>query len=518
MSNENIDIITLANRVANEKENIRKAIENRGVSIPETTPLNQYPAKIMAIDTENVATDVYFAGDQDESGPNMLFNGNYGIISPGALESNQEIETVDFNNVSTVGDTAFEDCTNLASFTGDHLKYVGNNAFHRTGLTSLNNSHIEYIGSGAFSDCGSLSTVNTHEAKLDSSAFQNCNNMTSFTSNAEVIPSDCCYSAGNLTSLSIPSAKTIGNHAFYYMGSTAYNADNSTRYAVSLPEATSVNSYAFYNCAGLNSFSAPKVTRLADYSLQYSISRLNSLDISNVEYIGNYVFNASTYMPAVQSSGLNIPKCSYIGDYNFNKNYGSYDEGFFPELVVSNSGCTIGKNTFYYNVPRITVGKVTDVGEQSYFGIPKTTSTNRFEFPFETLRSAGRRSFYQGAYDLDFYVANNSMDFSMATHIGTGAGYDYAAFSNTNGQAPSKMHIEKIWVPSTCTNFYTFLGGMNASNPIHVYTDAAAGKSSWTFCTYASTDSRFTTGTSSPYVIIHYGTTHEDFENGTYNS
>ena len=40
MSNENIDIITLANRVANEKENIRQAIENRGVSIPETTRLS----------------------------------------------------------------------------------------------------------------------------------------------------------------------------------------------------------------------------------------------------------------------------------------------------------------------------------------------------------------------------------------------------------------------------------------------------------------------------------------------
>lgn len=522
MSNENIDIITLANRVANEKENIRQAIENRGVDIPETTPLNQYPAKIMAIDTENVATDVYFAGDQDESGPNMLFNGNYGTIAPGALEANQAIESVDFNYVSTVGDAAFEDCTNLTNFTGDHLKYIGNNAFSKTGLTSLDNSHIQYIGSGGFSECPSLTTVDTHNAKLGSSAFQDCSNMRSFTSNATTIPSSCCYRAVNMTSISLPNATKIGSDAFSGMGSTAFNSDNSVRYNVSLPSAVTIGSYAFYDNYGLQSFSAPNATHLGDWSLSYACRYLNSVDLSSVEYIGNNVFRVTddnAQIPFAVSTGLDLPNCQFIGSYNFYWTTGmSYSDPYLHHLRVSDDGCKIGEYTFRYSLPRQTYGKVTSVGRDSYYGIRSTSASDPFIFPFETLREASRNTFKLYTYDTEWHVLNNSMDFSMATYIGEGQSYDYAVFGpNNTNSAPSNMYIEKIWLPNSCINFYTFLAGRNSSNPIHVYTDASAGKSTWTFCNYQSTDSRFTTGTSNPFVIIHYNCTHQDFEDGTYN-
>lgn len=74
-----------------------------------------------------------------------------------------------------------------------------------------------------------------------------------------------------------------------------------------------------------------------------------------------------------------------------------------------------------------------------------------------------------------------------------------------------------MWIPSTCEKIYMNHQGYSASDPLHIYTDATAGKNTWYFGDYVSTDSRFTTGTSGPYIIIHFGTTHEDFENGTYN-
>lgn len=39
---DNNDIISIANEIATQKENIRKAIVAQGVTCPESTPLNQY--------------------------------------------------------------------------------------------------------------------------------------------------------------------------------------------------------------------------------------------------------------------------------------------------------------------------------------------------------------------------------------------------------------------------------------------------------------------------------------------
>lgn len=82
------DVITLANQIAAEKENIRKAIEKRGVEIPLTTPLTDYAAKIAAIDTQNMATDVYFKDDAyDSETTSLAIPGNYGIIANNAFSN-----------------------------------------------------------------------------------------------------------------------------------------------------------------------------------------------------------------------------------------------------------------------------------------------------------------------------------------------------------------------------------------------------------------------------------------------
>ena len=80
------DVITLANQIAAEKENIRQAIEDRGVSIPASTPLTDYAAKIMSIDTQNVASDVYLIDENyDSSTTDLLIAGNYGVIADNAF-------------------------------------------------------------------------------------------------------------------------------------------------------------------------------------------------------------------------------------------------------------------------------------------------------------------------------------------------------------------------------------------------------------------------------------------------
>lgn len=260
------DVITLANQIAAEKENIRQAIENRGVNIPASTPLTDYAAKIAAINTENVATDVYNRGDQDDTNPTLTIAGNYGTISPNALSQNNTLTSVDLNYVSTVGNHAFEGDTNLTNITGDHLKYVGDSAFKNTGLTSLTNQHIEYIGDSAFSNCSSLATVNI-KAKLASSAFCYNDSLTSFTSSDVVIPNNCCRSCGNLQTISAPNAKKIAPFAFYYVGMERYLANNENTLSVVLPEAEVLDFCSFADCCNIVSFSAPKVKHVCSGAL-----------------------------------------------------------------------------------------------------------------------------------------------------------------------------------------------------------------------------------------------------------
>ena len=534
MSNENIDIITLANRVANEKENIRQAIENRGVNIPETTPLNQYPAKIMSIDTENVATDVYFAGDQEVTS-NMLIAGNYGTIAPNAISNNSTITSIDLNYVATVGNHAFENDANLASFSGDHIKYVGDNAFANTGMTAVNNSHIEYIGGGAFSNCSSLTSVTTN-AKLASNAFNNDSNLASFTATTDVIPSGCCADCGNLTNISVPNATAVGPFSFYRAGAVAYSASSSNLLDVVLPEAEIIGDYAFADNYGLHSVSAPKAKYVGTgaFSGRYNstndsnrVWQLASLNLPEVETIASGAFwgyisqgLSTSYYYNCMLTELNLPKCTNIGSYNFGSN-GSYSCGSIQSLTVSNEGCSIGDYVFYGSstpTPLKYYGKITEIGHSSLIiDSNRTSAASPLEFDFSNLRRAGNAVF--SCYNSQLYVAGGSLDFASATQIGTSANYDGGIFSGGYNTGKVNCNVTKIWLPDTCSAFYTWIGGRSANDKIHVYTNATSGKSTWAFNGIRTTDTANydPASTSSPYVAMHYNCTHEDFENGIYN-
>ena len=67
-------------------------------------------------------------------------------------------------SVETIGNTAFSDCSSLATVTfekGSRLKTIGNNAYYRcTSLTSIEiPASVETIEATAFSDCSKLATV-----------------------------------------------------------------------------------------------------------------------------------------------------------------------------------------------------------------------------------------------------------------------------------------------------------------------------------------------------------------------
>ncbi len=132
------------------------------------------------------------------------------------------------DGVVVVGDSAFRNCTNLASVTiPEGLTSIGNRAFE--GCTSLASltipDGVTSIGSSAFEGCTSLTSLTIPDGvtSIGSSAFERCT---------------------SLTSLTIPEGLTsIGNGAFVFCSSLA---------SITIPEGpTSIGSHAFYFCSNL---------------------------------------------------------------------------------------------------------------------------------------------------------------------------------------------------------------------------------------------------------------------------
>ena len=125
-------------------------------------------------------------------------------------------------SVTSIGNYAFQSCTNLDSVTiGNSVTSIGNSAF--SGCTSLTSvtigNSVTSIGRSAFADCTNLTsvTIGNSVTSIGNSAFSNCTNLASIT-----IP-DSVTSIGDyafahctsLTSITIPASVTsIGERAF----------------------------------------------------------------------------------------------------------------------------------------------------------------------------------------------------------------------------------------------------------------------------------------------------------------
>ena len=151
------------------------------------------------------------------------------------------------DSVTTIGGSAFEQCTNLTSIT------IGNS--------------VTTIGVSAFSFCTSLTsiTIPGSVTTIESWAFSNC------------------YS---LTSIAIPdSVMTIGGAAF---------GDCKSLTSITLPDSvTTIRSSLFSGCESLTSITLPDgVTSIGTWAFRECTS-LTSIEIPyGVTYIGNWVFHS----------------------------------------------------------------------------------------------------------------------------------------------------------------------------------------------------------------------------------
>lgn len=538
------DSIKLANEVAKAKEDIRKAISNRGVEIPETTRLIDYPAKIMSIDTQNQASDVYYK-DPEFVDTEIEIPGNYGFIADYAL-ANKNLDYVDFGNVTAVGVGSFANNSNLNTDLSDakKLKYVGDRAFSGCNYETVLSDTVEYVGAGAFSNNKDLVEVYLNNTKIfQSGAFSN-NEKLGYVeaNNCKKIGTSCFMNDTQLNRIDLPLAEQIDDHAFYNCGSVAFS------------ETTEGET---------NKLSLPKVKTIGNYNF-YDSWWINEVDLPECETIGNFCFYSSTSTTKnnINIENLNLPKVKRIGDYSFTALYssspysfGSYDDIYLPSctsignycfskidtikkdriLTVSSEGCSIGRYCFgsckydtdkpgEINTPTIIRGKLTSVECDCFnYYCSSSDTTLNIDIDFSSIEYIGKNSGSSGSnYSFNcqgygyYNFVGGFIDFSSLKDAKASTGTLYLFQGSGASNRFHNHNITKMWIPSTCENIRTYLCGSSAESPLHIYTDATEGKSTWTFAGTASTNSSLTTGASPTYIIMHFGATHDDFVNAVH--
>ncbi|MFQ9515331.1 MAG: leucine-rich repeat domain-containing protein [Eubacterium sp.] len=201
-----------------------------------------------------------------------LANDKISTIYPYNFADFTYLKSVDFPNVTKVGERAFSNCSGLTSI---ELKNAGGT-----------------IGAYAFSNCPKLISVNLPKATfLDSYAFNYCL---------------------KLASINLPNVTELGARAFVYCSSLSN---------IILPQATSIREYAFMTCSNLVSVNMPKVARLYTYVFQNCKSLTTLVLGNNTKLCSLSNVNAFNSTPIASGAGYIYVPQALIEDYKTATNW-----------------------------------------------------------------------------------------------------------------------------------------------------------------------------------------------------
>ena len=214
------------------------------------------------------------------------------------------------DSVTSIGQYAFYDCTNLTSVTiPESVTSIGNFAFDNCrSLTSITiPSGVTSIGEDAFHYCRSLTTVdfaeNSQLQTIGTYAFRSCRNLTSITIPASVKTLGngtfaLCKNLKEVTFAKGSQLETIGHNAF-----SSCEALESIHIPAGV---TSIHSYTFNGCKALASVTlSPKATMI-EGSAFYLCSGLKEIVIpSSVTEIGANAFQGSGLMRVTIPAAVN---------------------------------------------------------------------------------------------------------------------------------------------------------------------------------------------------------------------
>ena len=355
------------------------------------------------------------------------------------------------DSVTSIGESAFEDCTGITSVTiGDSVTSIVEGAF--SGCSSLERITIPFVGAEAgktSSDTyqypfGYIFGTDYYAGGTKVTQYYCGSSTSSTTSTGYYIPSSlrsvtvtggnilygAFYNCSMLTSVTIPDSVTsIGSSAFYgCMGLTS----------VTIPDSvTSIVSDVFYNCTGLTS-----VYYAGDIAGWCGISFGN-------KYANPLIYAGNLYIDSQSVTDLVIPD-----SVTEIKSYAFYGCAGLTSVTIPNSVTCISEGAFSgcSSLESITIPGGTKV-TQYYYGYSTSSSTSGYFYIPSSLRSVtvtGGNILY-GAFD----------DCSMLTSVTIGNSVE-----SIGSYAFDNCTAEIIWGENpeiTAIGNYAFSGYMGVS-------------------------------------------------------
>ena len=284
------------------------------------------------------------------------------------------------NSVTSIGDSAFEDCTSLTSITiPNSVTSIGDCAF--LGCEKLSNINLPKslvsLGRQAFSYCRALTAINIPKTLkiCGSYVFMDAGlKAVTIEDGITAIPNNLFDSAYTLETLDIPDTVTsIGESAFSGCSSLT---------SITIPDSvTSIGDNAFSYCSSLTSINIPHgVTSIGDGALGSCLS-LTAIDVNtgneNYTSVNGVLFNKNKtelmqYPAGKTDKSYTIPNgVTSIGGYAFS-NCSNFTSVTIPDSVTS-----IGDNAFYDCSSLISVtipNGVTSIGSGAFQSCSSLTS------------------------------------------------------------------------------------------------------------------------------------------------
>ena len=282
--------------------------------------------------------------------------------------------TVIPNNVTSIGSSAFAQCSGLTSITiPDSVTSIGSSAFSScTSLTSITiGDGVTTIGNYAFRDCASLTSVTIPNSvtSIGDYAFYYCTGLTSITIPDSVtsIGSNAFCDCSGLTSIVVSGGNTIydsRNNCNAIIKTASNTLIRGCKNTVIPNNVTSIRDYAFKGCSGLTSITIPDSVISIGYSAFSDCTSLTSITIpDSVTSIGEEAFSSCTGLTSI-TIGDSVPR---INSYAF--------EGCtsLTSITIGDSVTSIGFRVFDRCTSLTSIyipSSVTTISASSYYNSP----------------------------------------------------------------------------------------------------------------------------------------------------
>lgn len=254
------------------------------------------------------------------------------------------------SEIVKIGDSMCMDCKSLEYVNiPTSVKTILANAFYRcTALKEVNGlDNVASIGNCAFKDCSALTSINlSNVTSIGNDAFNGCISLVEVDlSNLETLGNSGLRNTG-LINVSMPKVKSVGDSAFY---------TNSALKTCLMPNVETIAKYAFYSCKNLTSVGdISNVTSIGDGAFN-GCSALTSINLSNVTSIGAYVFNNCSALEEVITYGEGI---TAIGASAFDNTTKLSREWILPNCTLLGYNAFRNSAGLTYVLPKITALEV----------------------------------------------------------------------------------------------------------------------------------------------------------------